>query len=178
MAEFGSLIRELRKKRGLSIEQAAGQANISSSYWSQIETGAKKPPSERIVLRIAETLGIPGNVLAATEYSHLFAREDNEITVKLALFQSKLRDIFDEATELTGKYNRMVKPESAGNIGNELAEIIQTIEEKFYPADVQLTLTELLFLDRRGREYVREQIELYKRLFLNKDRAESDTGCP
>ncbi len=178
MAEFGSLVRELRKKKGLSIEKAAEQANISSSYWSQIETGAKNPPSERIVLRISETLDVPANVLAATEYSYLFNREDDETAIKLAVFQSKLRNISSEATELTAKYNWMAKTESAGNIAKELEEIIQTLEEKIYPADVQLILTELLFLDKRGREYVKDQIGLYRRLFLNKDHSGRDSGSP
>lgn len=48
----------IRELSGLSQAELARRANISQGYISEIEKGAKRP-SPSMVLRIAETLGVP-----------------------------------------------------------------------------------------------------------------------
>ncbi|MDI2099134.1 helix-turn-helix domain-containing protein [Ruicaihuangia caeni] len=54
--ELGRLIRELRKKRGLSLRELAGTSGVSVSFLSQVERGATSP-SIASLMRIAQALG-------------------------------------------------------------------------------------------------------------------------
>ncbi len=53
----GDKIRELRKKRGFSLEELARKANISKSYLWQLEKKKSKRPSAEVLYRIATALG-------------------------------------------------------------------------------------------------------------------------
>lgn len=50
-------IREIRKKKGLTLEQLAGAAGISIAYLADIETGNRRGSAETIE-RIAAGLGV------------------------------------------------------------------------------------------------------------------------
>jgi len=54
--EFGTRLRDLRKRAGLSQRGLATKAGIDFSYLSKIESGAMPPPSEKVILRLAEVL--------------------------------------------------------------------------------------------------------------------------
>ncbi len=54
--EFGTRLRELRKQAGLSQRELANKIGVSFSYLSKIENGVMPPPSERVILRLAEVL--------------------------------------------------------------------------------------------------------------------------
>ena len=53
---FGERIRELRKEQGMSQRELAAQAGIDFTYLSKIENSRMEPPSEGVILRIAEAL--------------------------------------------------------------------------------------------------------------------------
>lgn len=53
---FGERIKELRKAKGFSQRELAGRISIDFSYLSKIENGRMEPPSEEVILRIAEEL--------------------------------------------------------------------------------------------------------------------------
>lgn len=57
-AVTGQVIRELRKKRGISQEVLSGFACISRSHLAMIENGTKNPNVDTL-WRIAEALEIP-----------------------------------------------------------------------------------------------------------------------
>lgn len=53
----GENIRDLRKKRRLSLEELARRAQISKSYLWQLEKGRSKRPSAEILYKVAMALG-------------------------------------------------------------------------------------------------------------------------
>jgi len=63
---LGRTIRVLRIEQRIDRKELAQRADISYSYLSAIENGYK-PPSTRVLYRIAEALGVPGDeLLSAT----------------------------------------------------------------------------------------------------------------
>jgi transcriptional regulator with XRE-family HTH domain len=56
--EFGELITSLRKTHGWTLRHVARAIPISPSYQCNIETGQVAPPSDRIILRMAEVFDV------------------------------------------------------------------------------------------------------------------------
>lgn len=54
---FGDRVRELRKEQGMSQRDLAVRAGIDFTYLSKIENARMEPPSEKVVLNMAEALG-------------------------------------------------------------------------------------------------------------------------
>lgn len=59
MNPFGEYLKILRERAGLSQETLAEEADISSAYVSQIETGRRNPPTPDVLRRMAGPLGVP-----------------------------------------------------------------------------------------------------------------------
>lgn len=57
LADIGAKIRSLRDDLGLSTEEAAGKAGISTGYWGLVERAAKQP-SLQSLFRFAAALGV------------------------------------------------------------------------------------------------------------------------
>lgn len=53
---FGTALRELRKKSGLTLRELAGKVNVDFTYLSKIENGTLPPPSQKVLQLLAETL--------------------------------------------------------------------------------------------------------------------------
>jgi transcriptional regulator with XRE-family HTH domain len=69
MSEFGRYLKEVREAANLSQEALADEAQISSAYISQIETGRRNPPTPDILRRMAPSLGVDYTLLlAAADY--------------------------------------------------------------------------------------------------------------
>jgi transcriptional regulator with XRE-family HTH domain len=63
---LGSLIREGRRAKKLSQRQLAAELPMSQTHLSRIELGDQAPPSDQMLLRIAETLELdPRELLRA-----------------------------------------------------------------------------------------------------------------
>ncbi|MFQ6122862.1 MAG: helix-turn-helix domain-containing protein [Dehalococcoidales bacterium] len=54
--EFGARLRELRIQAGLTQRELANKINVDFSYLSKIENGVLPPPSDKVILRLAEAL--------------------------------------------------------------------------------------------------------------------------
>ena len=54
--EFGARLRELRKQAGFTQRELGNKTGINFTYLSKIESGTMPPPSEKILLRLAEVL--------------------------------------------------------------------------------------------------------------------------
>lgn len=94
---LGKIIREHRKKLGLTQEQASHQAGISKPYLSNIETGkAKNPPTDRVLGRLEKALHFePGQL---TALAHL-ARTPMDVRGQHELLRAqvqKLRGLLKE----------------------------------------------------------------------------------
>jgi len=57
LKKLGSKIAEIRRKKGLSQEDLAGEAEIDRSYLSELENGLKNP-SLLVLEKIAQALGL------------------------------------------------------------------------------------------------------------------------
>ncbi|MQY72258.1 MAG: helix-turn-helix domain-containing protein, partial [Dehalococcoidia bacterium] len=53
---FGARVRELRILAGLTQRELAEKIGVDFSYLSKIENGVLPPPSEKVILRLAEAL--------------------------------------------------------------------------------------------------------------------------
>ncbi|TET67120.1 MAG: XRE family transcriptional regulator, partial [Dehalococcoidia bacterium] len=53
---FGARLRELRILAGLTQRELAEKIGVDFSYLSKIENGVLPPPSEKVILRLAEAL--------------------------------------------------------------------------------------------------------------------------
>lgn len=56
--EFGQMLRELREKAGLSQRGLGDKVNVDFTYISKIESGAKPPPSKKVITKLATILNI------------------------------------------------------------------------------------------------------------------------
>jgi len=54
--KFGARLRELRTEAGLTLSKLADRCNIDFTYLSKIEIGVLPPPSEKVILQLAEAL--------------------------------------------------------------------------------------------------------------------------
>jgi transcriptional regulator with XRE-family HTH domain len=52
------VMRELRKKKGLTQEELAFKAKVTPGYVAQLELGIRKNPSLDVVRRLARALGV------------------------------------------------------------------------------------------------------------------------
>ena len=55
---FGIFLQEKRLQKGITIRELASKVHLSHSYLSYIEKGVKLPPSNKILIRIADALGL------------------------------------------------------------------------------------------------------------------------
>ena len=54
--DFGKKLRELRRAASLTQRQLAQKVGVNFSYLSKIESGTMPPPSEQVIIRLAEVL--------------------------------------------------------------------------------------------------------------------------
>jgi len=57
MSMFGERIRSLRKERKLTLEQVAKKVGTHKGYVSGIETGKVRPPSVKLIRKLAKVFG-------------------------------------------------------------------------------------------------------------------------
>lgn len=56
---MGKLLKERREATGLTREQLAKKAKVTTAYVSMIEAGKRKSPSISVLQRLAKALGVP-----------------------------------------------------------------------------------------------------------------------
>jgi rhodanese-related sulfurtransferase/transcriptional regulator with XRE-family HTH domain len=62
-------LRAQRKKRGLSLDELAGEAGVSRTLLGQLELG-KASPTVRVIWKLAQALGVPFATLLSTESNY------------------------------------------------------------------------------------------------------------
>ena len=60
---FGKTLKEYRNKAEIGLRDFAGRVGISPGYLSDLENEKVAPPSEKLILEMAKTLGIEKDVL-------------------------------------------------------------------------------------------------------------------
>ena len=130
MTSFGEYLKILRERVGISQEALAQEANISSAYVSQIESGRRNVPTPDVLRRMAAPLDVPYLVLMR-QAGHLY---DSELQILLlrtikvlfaqepgrTVLEELLRDSIDRWTELDQETQRHVLRTSDVNHVGEL----------------------------------------------------------
>ena len=60
---FGTVLRTLRQRGGMTQDELAKRAKVTKPYLSQLETGIRKNPSLPVLKRLAKALGVPVTAL-------------------------------------------------------------------------------------------------------------------
>ena len=70
-AKLGALLRQTRQIQGSSLRRAAESARISPAYLSQLEAGAVRDPSPRVLYELAQLYASPERVTSDELYGAL-----------------------------------------------------------------------------------------------------------
>lgn len=149
---FGQKIRDYRiNNTSLSLRKLAEKVGISPTYLSRIETGKEPPPSEDIIIRFAQALGInedellshadkisPDLLKTIREHPGLFP---SFIRTVRDFDQTRLEDIlglvqFIQSRSLRMKNSdwkhveKIIKVLLSGNLGREDYEVISSLIQK------------------------------------------------
>ena len=95
LKKVGALIREARKEQGLTQEQAAERAFISSQFWGFIETGNKRA-SVNTYRQIAAVLGFSLNDLFYEDAELVLLKKEKAYESLLEKCTASERAIIDE----------------------------------------------------------------------------------
>ena len=57
MTHFGALVKQLRKKKGLTLQDVASKVGSHKGYVSGIESGKVNPPSVKLIRKFAKLFG-------------------------------------------------------------------------------------------------------------------------
>ncbi|MEV2287308.1 helix-turn-helix transcriptional regulator [Paenibacillus larvae] len=126
--EFGSYLRKLRKKQGLSTRSLAELSGVSQSYISHVEIGRKPSvPSPEILDKLATALGVPYRTLMRKagylDDERYISFVDTEIEIRLLKMldkkEKRIHDYYvEELLDLFSKYDKAV-PIHNGRLHNE-----------------------------------------------------------
>ncbi len=117
---LGSIIRDFRKQRGLTLQNLAEQLDVSASYLSAVERGAKKP-SVAMVKRLSGSLNISP--------TYLFALDTEKVFGEKIRFIRRGRSLsIEELSELTGIAPENIQAFEEGNQDPDL-ETLERLAE-------------------------------------------------
>ena len=124
--EIGERLRKIRRRRGMSIDTAAGLAGISKAYWSMLENGKRRFERRGLLEDLAAALGcavsdltgqpyLPGDRVSAEALASL-------PPISLALFDSTLDDVpNDVRVRPVGELARLVARANAASADSRYA---------------------------------------------------------
>lgn len=146
-ADIGARVRRIRRRRGLSLEAAAGLAGISKAYLSQLENGHKRFERRSLIDRLAEALGCSVIDLTGEPYGpadHISATAMTTIpAIQLALHDCALDDAPDVSC-------RPVE-QLAGAVHSRMTAYLDECRYDRAGHDLGKLLTELHVIAARGK---------------------------
>lgn len=80
--DFRDYLREIRGRRGWSINKLAIKSGVTSGYLSQLETGKRGTPSATIINKLAKVLGVPTEEMMR-QAGYLEGGDPSETTIDL-----------------------------------------------------------------------------------------------
>ena len=66
--DFGRYLKDLRKRRQLTLEDVASDLGVSAGELSLIERGRRRSITDQLVIRLAERYGVPPEELVMKKY--------------------------------------------------------------------------------------------------------------
>ncbi|MFC1962787.1 helix-turn-helix domain-containing protein [Chloroflexota bacterium] len=132
---FGERLRELRKKAGLSQRVLAVNVGVDFSYLSKLENGVLPPPSEKVILRLAEILGtdkdelltlagrVPSDIRQMLQDPEALQLLRSENERKKAKASKKKKDTVNPIRNLFGGMSKMERPRISASTYKGLARV-------------------------------------------------------
>jgi len=112
---FGSKVRELRERHGLAQRQLAERLGVSPAYLSQLESGKKGRPSDRLIHAVCHQFGLiwddADDLFVLADSSRRMVKID---TTKLDAHKTEAAKLFAEKL--------------AGLSGKQLAALVELLE--------------------------------------------------
>jgi transcriptional regulator with XRE-family HTH domain len=95
VSAMGTLLRQLRRERGLTLAELASRIPMSASNLSRLELGRQRPPSDEVIERIADALAVePGRLLAAAGRSTRGAKDfESAVLERLDAISKDVQDL-------------------------------------------------------------------------------------
>ena len=136
---FGQRLRELRKAKGLTQEELAQKAAISSTYVSKLETGVMPSPRQKVILALAKALGT--NRVETDELFGLAKKIPSDLlahvdTGMINMLRARRNGEDTPAHELTALQHRIAEPEASDTQGTRIEELPE-IQKDFFRTIVE-----------------------------------------
>lgn len=106
---LGQELRRLRKKKGLTLEEAASAAGITLQYMSLLEKGQRKSASFEVMTNISKFYGIPLDYFAQfidDEQSEVHNLSETELEIWSALNNKVKEEIYYKKGDLLADWLR------------------------------------------------------------------------
>ena len=107
MAQIGERVRELRERRGFTLDELAARSGVSRSFLSEVEN-AKRNLSAQYLLRVANALGASLDYLLRGETQEPPERQQVVIPPELAMVAAELDLSYRETVRLLDAHNSVV----------------------------------------------------------------------
>ena len=117
--DFGIVLRDLRKKKGLTQTELGAILNLSKTAVSKYESNIASPPLD-ILRKLARTFDVPLDYLCGTEQREKISVYN--LTTEQVRIVDKLVTVFREHNKVT---NSKISPECCMLLGEIVAELVK-----------------------------------------------------
>lgn len=168
MNTLGDLIKEVRKKSGLTTTQLAEMVEVSQGYISHLENERKKNPSPDVLARIAKVLDIPyidlmvkAGYLTGSDLSELYLKRD-ELKSKQAEYRNKKKEFINKAEDIELKLQKYLTIDElndkeqgeVSSLSKERSELLKQAKDlRDQSEDLSVEIDEINDLIRNSLEY-------------------------
>ncbi|MEY9979041.1 helix-turn-helix domain-containing protein [Lysinibacillus sp. RC79] len=168
MNTLGDLIKEVRKKSGLTTTQLAEMVEVSQGYISHLENERKKNPSPDVLARIAKVLDIPyidlmirAGYLTGNDLSELYLKRD-ELKSKQTEYRNKKKEFINKAEDIELKLQKYLtidemndkEQDEASALSKERSELLKQAKDlRDQLEDLSVEIDEINDLIRNSLEY-------------------------
>ncbi|WP_336635370.1 helix-turn-helix transcriptional regulator [Lysinibacillus fusiformis] len=168
MNTIGDLIKEVRKKNGLTTTQLAEMVEVSQGYISHLENERKKNPSPDVLARISKVLDIPyidlmirAGYLTGNDLSELYLKRD-ELKSKQTEYRNKKKEFINKTEAIELKLQKYLTIDElsdkeqgeASALTKERSELLKQANDlRDQSEDLSVEIDEINDLIRNSLEY-------------------------
>jgi len=124
--ELGTLIKQKRKDKGLTLRALSEETGVSHSYISQLENGRNRNPSPLFLKRLSDALEIPYTLLASKiEDKYILNEQDTASLLNLEGKAEEAIEILNLMWANVGEEYKLVLINEDDSNPDDLADYIQ-----------------------------------------------------
>ena len=142
--QFGNRLRQLRKQAGATQRELAHKTRLNFTYLSKIETGVFPPPSEKVILQLAEALNadkdelitlagkVPSDIaqILRSRETLEFRAKLRELRVQAGMTQCQLAAKVNIDPTYLSKIENGVKPPPSEKVVLRLAHVLNVDKDE------------------------------------------------